>query len=92
MNIENVFKSLGDPTRLKILELLPVEIKKGDKWSVNELVEELGCSQPNISHHLKLLKEAGLVHCEKMCCTVFYYKDKKAIEETKKYLCKIQGE
>ena len=90
MNIDNVFKSLGDPTRLKILELLPIGISCEEKWSVNELVSELGCSQPNISHHLKLLKDAGLVHCEKMCCTVYYYKDRKAIEEAKNYLCKIQ--
>lgn len=50
------FKLLGDPMRLRILHAL----QQGEK-SVTQLVEETGASQPNISKHLSVLKNAGLV-------------------------------
>ena len=51
-----VLKALGDETRLRILESLLVEEK-----CVNELVQELRCPQPHISHHLRILRDSGLV-------------------------------
>jgi ArsR family transcriptional regulator len=56
MNEVEVFKSLGDPTRLKILDL----IKNGEKC-ICEIVPYTGKSQPNVSQHLKVLKIAGLI-------------------------------
>lgn len=50
------FKLLGDPMRLTLLHAL----QSGEK-SVNQLVEETGASQPNISKHLAALRNAGLV-------------------------------
>lgn len=50
------FSALGDPTRLALLELL----REGDR-NVGELVAALGCPQPKVSRHLKVLKDAGLV-------------------------------
>ena len=50
------FRSLGDPTRLAILQVLA-----GGEHRVGDLVAELGTSQPNISGHLACLKECGLV-------------------------------
>ncbi len=50
------FSALGDPTRLALLELL----RAGDR-NVGELVAALGCPQPKVSRHLKVLKDAGLV-------------------------------
>jgi DNA-binding transcriptional ArsR family regulator len=50
------FQALGDPTRLALLDLL----RDGER-NVGELVDALGCPQPKISRHLKVLKEAGLV-------------------------------
>jgi DNA-binding transcriptional ArsR family regulator len=52
----SVLKALADETRLRILESLLA----GEKW-VSELVRELGCSQPHVSHHLRILRESGLV-------------------------------
>lgn len=52
----DVLKALGDATRLRILESLLVEEK-----CVSELVEELKCPQPHASHHLRILRDAGLV-------------------------------
>ena len=51
-----VLRALGDETRLRILETLLVE-----ELCVTELVRTLGRGQPHISHHLRILREAGLV-------------------------------
>ena len=51
-----LFRSLGDPMRLAIVELLA-----GGERRVTDLVSELGSSQPNVSGHLACLKECGLV-------------------------------
>jgi DNA-binding transcriptional ArsR family regulator len=51
-----VLKTLGDETRLRILESLLI----GEKC-VTDLVQELKCSQPHASHHLRILRDAGLV-------------------------------
>jgi ArsR family transcriptional regulator len=49
-------KALADPTRQQIMELICCEWK-----NVNEIVEAVGVRQPTVSHHLAILKEAGLV-------------------------------
>ena len=51
-----VLKALGDETRLRILESLLT----GEKC-VTDLVQELRCSQPHASHHLRILRDARLV-------------------------------
>jgi DNA-binding transcriptional ArsR family regulator len=51
------FRVLGDATRLTILRTLI----DGDPLSVGELVERTGSSQPNVSKHLRLLADAGIV-------------------------------
>jgi len=51
-----VLKAIGDGTRLRILESLLVHDK-----CVSDLVSELRQSQPHISHHLRILRAAGLV-------------------------------
>ena len=51
-----VLKAMGDGTRLRILEFLLI----GEKC-VTDLVRELKCSQPHASHHLRILRDAGLV-------------------------------
>lgn len=54
MNI--IFKALNDPSRREILELL----KNGD-MSAGDIADHFDMSKPSISHHLDLLKQAGLV-------------------------------
>lgn len=51
-----VLKALGDETRLRILKSLLI----GEKC-VTDLVQELKCSQPHASHHLRILRDADLV-------------------------------
>jgi DNA-binding transcriptional ArsR family regulator len=52
----STFDVLAEPTRRRILDLL-----RDDERPVNELVRRLGISQPGVSKHLKVLREAGLV-------------------------------
>jgi ArsR family transcriptional regulator len=56
-NLAQIFKALGDETRLKIVEML-----LGRELCVCEILEAFDKSQPVISHHLRTLKQAGLVH------------------------------
>jgi DNA-binding transcriptional ArsR family regulator len=54
------FNALADPTRRRILELL----RQGD-LTAGEIADQFSISQPSISHHLSLLKQARLVECER---------------------------
>jgi len=60
-------KALSDETRQKIMKLCCCE------WlSVNEIVEQLNVSQPTVSHHLAILREAGLVEVREEGKQTFY--------------------
>ena len=60
-------KALADDTRQKIMQLVCCQ------WlSVNEIVEQLHVTQPTVSHHLALLREAGLVHVREEGKQTFY--------------------
>lgn len=61
------FRILGEPYRLRILQ----ELETGEK-SVGELVSVLDGNQPNVSKHLQLLSEAGLVHRRREGTSIFY--------------------
>lgn len=60
---------LADPTRLRLLSLIAAA---GDACAACDLVEPLGVSQPTVSHHLKVLRTAGLVESEKRGRWVYY--------------------
>src|SRR5919107_5263380 len=62
------FRALGDPTRVRILELL----RDHDELSVSEIVARLGQSQPKVSNHLACLRWCGFVHTRREHPTVHY--------------------
>lgn len=64
----NCLKAMAHPLRMKILCLL----SKFDQISVLDLVEAVGTSQSNISQHLSILKEKGLLECQKDANKVYY--------------------
>ncbi|MFJ6608894.1 ArsR/SmtB family transcription factor [Streptomyces sp. NPDC091289] len=64
----DVMRALGDPLRMKIVTLLARET-----LCTTHLVEETGAKQTNLSNHLKVLREAGLVETEP-CGRFTYYK------------------
>jgi ArsR family transcriptional regulator len=53
------FKALGDPTRVRLLSL--VAAHEGAEACVCDLTEPVGLSQPTVSHHLKVLVDAGIL-------------------------------
>ena len=59
IEIAHVFKALSDPTRVRLLSI--VAAHDGGEACVCDLTEPVGLSQPTVSHHLKLLVEAGLL-------------------------------
>ena len=62
------FKALADPTRVAIVNLLA----GAPELCVCVFVDQLGLSQPTISHHLRILREAGLVNVERRGTWAFY--------------------
>lgn len=86
-NLELAFKALSDPTRLKILELLKrpgrsscgLVGKKERGLCACDIQEAIGLSQAATSHHLELLKRAGLIHAQKRERWVFYWRNDAAI-------------
>jgi ArsR family transcriptional regulator len=70
-----VFKALADPTRLEILRLLAVQ--RGPTC-VCDVVAHFGLAQPTISHHLRVLREAGLLRASKLGVWSFYEPDPEA--------------
>ena len=57
--LARVFKALGDPTRVQLLSI--VAAHDGGEACVCDLTEPVGLSQPTVSHHLKILVDAGLL-------------------------------
>jgi ArsR family transcriptional regulator len=66
-----VFKALGDPVRLRLLSM--IASREGGEMCVCELTPAFELSQPTISHHLKLLRQAGLIDCERRGTWVYYW-------------------
>ena len=63
------FKALADPARLRLLSLIAAS--DGGACAC-DLIEPLGRSQPTVSHHLKVLREAGLVESERRGPWIWY--------------------
>ena len=64
------FTALADPVRLRVLSILAAAPE--GEVCVCDFVEPLGKSQPTVSHHLKILGEAGLVHGDRRGKWVWY--------------------
>jgi len=81
-------RALADPTRLKILELLKkpgccsisVDSRKGG-MCVCDLTGPLKLTQPTITHHLKVLREAGLVECRKIGPWLYCRRNEEGLRE-----------
>ncbi len=75
-----VFKALADPNRLRLLSI--VKSASSGATCVCDLTEPLDLSQPTVSHHLKVLVEAGLLHREKRGTWAYYSLVPGALEST----------
>nr|WP_245660695.1 metalloregulator ArsR/SmtB family transcription factor [Nocardia kruczakiae] len=65
-----MFKALGDPVRLRVLSAIAA--RAGGEACVCDVSDGLDVTQPTISHHLKVLREAGLVTGERRASWVYY--------------------
>jgi len=64
------FKALGDPTRVRLLSLIAAA--DGGEACICDLTEPVGLAQPTVSHHMKLLVDAGLVTREQRGKWAYY--------------------
>ncbi|WP_097873360.1 helix-turn-helix transcriptional regulator [Streptomyces sp. ms184] len=71
VELAKVFKALGDPVRLRLLSM--IASREGGEICVCDLTPAFDLSQPTISHHLKLLRQAGLIDCERRGTWVYYW-------------------
>jgi ArsR family transcriptional regulator len=71
VDLSRMFKALSDPVRLRLLSLIASH--EGGEACVCDLTGPFDVSQPTISHHLKVLREAGLVGCERRGTWVYYW-------------------
>ncbi len=74
VNTVEFAKALADDTRQKIMALCCCQ-----ELSVNDIVEATGVSQPTVSHHLKILKSAGLVYATRRGQQVIYSLNQKQV-------------
>ena len=70
--------AIGDEVRLRILAELPFSESCNSRSNVTALSERLAIPQPTISHHLRVLRQAGIVRKSKRCRDCFYYIDVEA--------------
>lgn len=65
--------AVGDPVRLHILRILPTEASCENACNVSKIAERIGLSQPATSHHLRILRQAGIIANEKKCRDMIYW-------------------
>ena len=78
-----VAKALGDPVRLQLVDVLR---RHAGKVCVCELVPLFELSQPTVSHHLKVLREAGIVGSERRGLWAYYFVIPDALKELSEWL------
>jgi ArsR family transcriptional regulator, arsenate/arsenite/antimonite-responsive transcriptional repressor len=69
-DLAHILKALADPTRLRLVSM--VAAHQGGEACVCDLTEPLGLTQPTISHHLKILVDAGIFSREKRGVWAYY--------------------
>jgi len=78
-----VAKALGDPIRIQLVDVLR---RHAGKVCVCELVPLFDLSQPTVSHHLKVLRDVGIVDSERRGLWAYYYVRPEALEELSRWL------
>ena len=79
---DTVFKALGDPTRIRIIEMLA----QNGEMCVCKIFEQLDMTQPAVSHHLAKLRNAGLVNARKEGQWIHYSVNQVALDAAKAFL------
>ena len=74
--MSRVFKALSDPTRRRVLQLL-----QSGPMSAGDLSDRFDVSKPTMSAHFSVLKEADLIHAEKVGKSIIYHLKLSVLEE-----------
>jgi len=85
VRMAEVAKALGDPIRLQLVDVLR---RHAGEVCVCELVPLFDLSQPTVSHHLKVLRDAGIVGSERRGLWAYYYVVPEALEEVSGWLAR----
>jgi ArsR family transcriptional regulator len=83
VRLAGLAKALGDPIRLQLVDVLR---KHAGKVCVCELTPLFDVGQPTVSHHLRVLREAGVVDCERPGLWAYYYVKPEALAELAAWL------
>jgi ArsR family transcriptional regulator len=83
VRMATVAKALGDPIRLQLVDVLR---RHAGEVCVCELVPLFDLSQPTVSHHLKVLRDAGIVDSERRGLWAYYYVIPDAVKELSAWL------
>jgi ArsR family transcriptional regulator len=86
-DVNALFKALNDPTRREILEML-----KNKDLTAGEISDQFHISKPSISHHLDLLRQAGLVVSVKEGQFIYYSLNTTVMDEMLKWLINLQSQ
>jgi ArsR family transcriptional regulator len=82
--LAQALKALADPARLQVISL--IRAAPGGEVCVADLVRELGLSQPTVSHHLRVLFDAGVLSRERRASWVWYSVADQRIDEIRRLL------
>ena len=92
--LARIFKALSDPNRLKILQLLreycgpgccrPAEVDNNN--TVSQIADQFDLALSTVSHHIRELKQAGLIVCEKRGQTVYCGPNEEVLREIELFL------
>jgi DNA-binding transcriptional ArsR family regulator len=86
-----IFKALGDPNRLAIFQLVCERGGEGQEVdvmanSISKIAAEFDLTLSTVSHHIKELRTAGLIRCEKVGQTVYCMPDQGTLDEIERFL------
>ncbi len=87
MGLQQTIKALGDPTRRKILDML-----KQGPLTAGEIVEKFDISGASISHHLSILRQAGLILDEKKGKYIYYEINASVLDEVISWFSELRSE
>jgi ArsR family transcriptional regulator len=83
--MNSLFKALNDPTRRQILDLL-----RGGDLNAGDIADQFDMTKPSISHHLDLLRQAGLVEATKQGQFINYSLNTTVLDELLAWLISFQ--
>ena len=92
-DLARVFKALGDPTRLAIYEIVRKEASPQEGHStseiqntISEIAAHFDLTLSTVSHHIKELRSAGLIRCERRGQSIYCSAEPDVIEEVRSFL------